>query len=132
MLQYVHDHKAPGPELAVPGADSSALGPLAVHRPEHAHTAHLRLSQRGQVELSQQGHARRRRGAALRVHHQVALRRSHRLQVPALASGRHARHTRPRARGAQHHRDAGHHGHGALARLHLVHHGRVRAVRLLD
>jgi len=53
--------------------------------------------ERRQVELHEQGHARRCGRAALRLHHEGAVRRPPRLQVPALAGDRHARYLGPRA-----------------------------------
>jgi len=52
-----------------------------------------------QVQFHQQGFERERRGAAVRLHDQVAVHRPPRLQVHALAGDRHARYPRPPARG---------------------------------
>mmetsp|Transcript_20762 Transcript_20762/g.49175 ORF Transcript_20762/g.49175 Transcript_20762/m.49175 type:complete len:320 (-) Transcript_20762:1371-2330(-) len=127
----VHDHQAQqgGPGLL--GAGATAHVPPAEHRPEHAHDPGCRLSQCGQVVLHEQGDARERGGAAVRLHHEVALRGAHGLQVHALAGDRHAGRARQAARGAQHHRDAVDHRAGALALHRAVRARHLGAVRLL-
>lgn len=79
------DHRAPEGELRLPRAGPPAPRPPPLHRPQHPHPHHHRLPQRRQVQPHQHTHPRRRRGPALRLHHQVTLRRTHRLQVPPLA-----------------------------------------------
>ncbi|KAJ8535323.1 hypothetical protein ON010_g13416 [Phytophthora cinnamomi] len=127
-----HVHAAQEAEGLARVPRGGAQAPVAppVHRPQHAHAAGHRLPQRGQVELHEQGHARRRGRAALRLHHQGAVRGPPGLQVPALAGHRYARYSGPRAGGPQHHRDAGRDGAGPLAGVDPVLHGHLRAVRL--
>ncbi|KAJ2357212.1 hypothetical protein H4S01_006536, partial [Coemansia sp. RSA 2610] len=125
------DHEAPEGLAGLPRAGAPAPGAAAVDRPQHAHADCVRVPERRQVVVHEQGDARRRRRAAVRVHDKVAVCRAHGLQVPALAGHRHARHPRPPAGGAQHHRDAVDHGAGAPARRRHVLRRPVRAVRIL-